>query len=220
MPSGPSAQASDVQPGAIVKSKTGQCTFNFMFAGSDGRRYMGTAGHCILARNGEKSWAAGRGPIAKDAGDRRIGRFRYAILKEPKDFALIHLGKDIAATPQMCSYGGPTGINNDRSGTPTLLQFCGRGILLGDLSPGRTGIALSMADPDQVFMESVATPGDSGSGVTSADGRAVGVLVTVGAHFSGGLDAGVVGVTRLRPQLRRAENVLGMNFRLRRASLL
>jgi hypothetical protein len=54
--------------------------------------------------------------------------------------------------------------------------------------------------------------------VISDDGRAVGVLVTVGVHSSsigtGGVDAGVVGITRLAPQLARAANVLGVGLTL------
>src|SRR5918992_2755432 len=53
-----------VRPGAIVNSDKGQCSFNFLFTGSDGNRYMGTAGHCILGDSpigggdfGEQSWA-------------------------------------------------------------------------------------------------------------------------------------------------------------------
>ena len=52
-----------VRPGAIVNSDTGQCTFNFLFQGSDGRRYIGTAGHCIL----------GESPIGGDVGEEVVG---------------------------------------------------------------------------------------------------------------------------------------------------
>src|ERR671918_3214943 len=58
-----------VRPGAIVQSDVGQCTFNFRFNGSDGRRYIGTAGHCVLGESsfggecaGEESWSRGNGP--------------------------------------------------------------------------------------------------------------------------------------------------------------
>src|SRR5437660_12313418 len=37
-----------VRPGAIVRSDVGQCTLNFLFLGSDGSSYIGTACHCIL----------------------------------------------------------------------------------------------------------------------------------------------------------------------------
>src|SRR5256885_17113520 len=52
-----------VRPGAIVRSHVGQCTLNFLFVGSDGSRYIGTAGHCILGTSpfggdvGEMAWA-------------------------------------------------------------------------------------------------------------------------------------------------------------------
>src|SRR6266853_1497553 len=56
-----------VRPGAIVLTDVGQCTLNFLFQGSDGSGYIGTAGHCILGTSpiggdvGEMSWARDRG---------------------------------------------------------------------------------------------------------------------------------------------------------------
>lgn len=53
--------------------------FNFLFPGSDGRRYIGTAGHCILGDSpfggdaGEATWAPGSGPVARDGAGDRIG---------------------------------------------------------------------------------------------------------------------------------------------------
>ena len=43
-----------VRPGAVVNSDAGQCTFNFLFTASDGSRYMGTAGHCILGESPDR----------------------------------------------------------------------------------------------------------------------------------------------------------------------
>ena len=58
----------------------------------------------------------------------------------------------------------------------------------------------------------------------SSDGRAVGVLVTVGIHTgslgTGGIDAGLIGITRLAPQEARAEQVLGTGLTLQTAGLL
>src|SRR5439155_8285392 len=62
-----------VRPGAIVLTDVGQCTLSFLFQGSDGSRYIGTAGHCILGTSpiggdvGEMAWAPGTGPVARDA---------------------------------------------------------------------------------------------------------------------------------------------------------
>ncbi len=213
-----------VRPGAIVSSDAGQCTLNAAFAGSDGRLYMGTAGHCILGESpiggdvGEESWASGAGPVARDGAGAAIGRFAYAILEDPKDFALIELDGGVAMSPQMCHFGGPTGLNDDRPADPVVLQHYGNGVALGTVLPARTGVALGMPDPDHVFAQTAAISGDSGSLVISADGRAVGVLVTVGVH-SGSIgiptvDAGVVGITRFAPQIARAEAVLGVELTL------
>jgi len=221
-----------VRPGAIVQSDTGQCTFNFLFNASDGRQYIGTAGHCILGDSpvggdvGEQSWAPGSGPEARDGDGNRIGEFAYAILQDPKDFALIRLDSGVEANPQMCHFGGPTGINTDTPGldSPTVLQHFGNGVGIGTVLPARSALALGMPDPDHVYAEGVVVPGDSGSGIISDDGRAVGVIVTTGVHTASfgttGLDAGLMGITRLEPQVDRAEQVLGLSLTLQTAPQL
>jgi hypothetical protein len=73
-------------------------------------------------------------------------------------------------------------------------------------------------NPDHVYAVGLALPGDSGSGVISEDGRAVGVLVTTGLHGFGfdenGVDAGTMGITRIAPQLARASEALGVHLEL------
>jgi hypothetical protein len=213
-----------VRPGAAVLSDLGQCTFNFLFTGSDGQRYIGTAGHCILD-GGEESWAPGTGPEARDGSGERIGEFAYAILDSPKDFALIRLDPGVDADPAICHFGGPTEVNDGNPGPmpPTLLHHFGAGLAVGDVLPGRSAVAAGMPDPDHVFANGVVIFGDSGSGVISADGGAVGVVVTVGAHAgsigTGGVHAGTVGITRLPPQVSQAEQVLGIALALETAPL-
>lgn len=220
-----------VRPGALVGTEKGLCSFNFLFHGADGRRYMGTAGHCILGEGsvggadaGERSWAPGAGPVARDSEGKRIGEFAYAVLQDPKDFALIRLDAGVPANPQMCHFGGPTGTNADLTSTPSVLHHYGNGVGVGELLPARTALALGMPDPDRVFATAVAVPGDSGGGVISTDGRAVGVLVALGIGLGGigtdGLDAGPVFVTRIPPQERRAEEVLGTALTLQTAPAL
>ena len=199
-----------VRPGAVVLTSVGQCTLNFEFFGADGHRYMGTAGHCILgvgeleSNQGEKSWAQGAGPVATDINGTPIGRFRYAIEQDPKDFALIELFDNVPATAQVCGFGGPTGINRDITDTPTALTLFGQGLVIGNIIPGRTLLALSLSNPNQVQAWGLSLPGDSGSPVMTEDGRAVGVLVTLGVDLSG-----PIGITRIGPQLDRASQVLG-----------
>ena len=219
-----------VRPGAIVNSDVGQCTFNFLFNGTDGRRYMGTAGHCILGESpiggdvGEESWAPGTGPVATDSEGNRIGEFAYAILQDPKDFAVIRLDSGVEASPQMCHFGGPTGTNTDLGSAPVVLNHFGNGIGVGSVLPARSAVAFGTPDPDHVFAAGAVVPGDSGSGIISSDGRAVGVIVTTGLHSSsigtGGIDAGTMGITRLAPQEARAEQVLGLGLTLQTAPLL
>ena len=215
-----------VRPGGVVRSDLGSCTLNFLFQGSDGRRYIGTAGHCILETDGESSWAPGAGPEARDAGGTRIGEFAYAVLEDPKDFALIRLDPSVESDPQICHFGGPTGTNDERPGLdePTVLHLFGNGLAVGAVLPARSMVALGMPDPDHVFAEGLVVPGDSGSAVISADGRAVGVAVTTGLHAASvgtsGIDAGTVGITRLTPQVQQAEATLGISLDLLTAPTL
>ena len=217
-----------VRPGAALVGGAGACTFNFMWKGSDGDTYMGTAGHCALEEGDppERKWTEGSGPAVADGQGNRVGEFAYAVVDDPRDFALVRLDEGVAANPQMCHFGGPTGINNDLPGAvaPTVLQHYGQGQGLGSLLPARTHVALGMPDPDHVFAAGVVLPGDSGSGVTTPDGRAVGVVVTLGVHTGSvglsGIDAGTVGVTRLAPQIARAQRATGVTYTLQTAPAL
>jgi len=217
-----------VRPGAIVLTDVGQCTLNFLFQGSDGSRYIGTAGHCILGTSpiggdvGEMAWAPGTGPVARDAAGNPIGEFAYAILQDPKDFSLIRLDPLVEASADMCHFGGPTAVNDDRPDItqPVVLNWYGNGIVVGTLLPARSALAAGMPDPDHVFADGAAAPGDSGSGIISSDGRAVGVVVTVGVHIGTSFDSGVIGITRLTPQVERAQQVLGVDLALQTAPTL
>lgn len=220
-----------VRPGALVETEKGMCSLNFLFRGTDGGRYIGTAGHCILGDSplggedaGERTWAPGTGPVARDAEGNRIGEFAYAVLRDPKDFALIRLDGDVAASAQMCHFGGPTGTNADRSSAPTLLHHYGNGVLVGDVLPARSALALGRPNPDHVLATGVVVPGDSGGAIISSDGRAVGVVVALGIALgdigTDGVDVGPVIVTRIAPQEARAEEVLGTALTLQTAPTL
>lgn len=214
-----------VRPGAAVFSPVGMCTFNFLWTGSDGARYAGTAGHCILDVLAEVTWTPGRGPGAADSTGQRVGEFAYAILGEGMDFALIRLDPGVESDPSMCHFGGPTGVNADRPGLtqPTVLHHYGQGATVSVLLPARSHLALGMPSAGHVFAVGVVQPGDSGSGMISADGRAVGLVVTLGIHSGGlglgGIDAGTVGITRLGPQVDRASQRLGVGLDLITAPL-
>jgi hypothetical protein len=124
----------------------------------------------------------------------------------------------------MCHFGGPTGTNADTPTSPTILHHYGNGLLIGELIPARTHLALQMSDADEVSAIGLALPGDSGSGVISDDGRAVGVLVTVGVSVGiggpGVVDTGDIGITRIAPQVGLAETKLGISLGLQTAPQL
>lgn len=213
-----------VRPGALIETPIGYCTLNFLFTGSDRNRYIGTAGHCLLGDGpfpddvGEKTWRWPRGPVVKDGNGRVIGRAVYAILQSPKDFALIRLLPGVAASPEMCHFGGPTSATMSTR-APEVLHYYGNGIGIGEVLPARTAIATNVSSRDHVYAQGLVVVGDSGGGVIDDAGRAVGVLVTTGVH--GGLaDPGTIGITRLQPQLARAAKVLRLRFTLRTAPLV
>lgn len=215
-----------VRPGAYVQTRSEDgssgCSFNFVFDGyrNDGvervldGRYIGTAGHCAVDEGDEVSWAPGDGPTAHDSEGELVGHYVYAINDGNRDIALIKLLPDVESNPQMCHFGGPTDLNNDITTSSVELQHFGQGLVLGDTIPGRTAVAERMGSPDNVHAMGAAIFGDSGSGVISADGRAVGVVVTIGVHSGNQAGTGFVGITRLAPQLELATAATGVEFEL------
>ncbi|HLJ08044.1 MAG TPA: hypothetical protein VKX24_05875 [Acidimicrobiia bacterium] len=256
-----------VRPGGRVVTTIGDCTLNFLFRAPDGTRYIGTAGHCVnlgtehtfkdsdSSGNGhiEKIWARGTGPVAKDPTGQRIGEFVYAVVHDPKDFALIRLDPGVKASPEMCYFGAPRGLFTSDTDDALVLRYYGNGTAVGaakvgvepsvgrppgiddgGVAPARSAVAMGTPDPDHVYAAGVALPGDSGAGVMTADGQALGVLVTAGVHgirFAGGpdsipapshlpraddkgVDVGTMGITRLGPQLARASEELGVPLEL------
>lgn len=203
-----------VRPGAEVWSEGGGCTLNFMFRGYvrdpltgelvEAGRFMGTAGHCIVDQSEQEHvWQAGSGPEATDGADRRIGEFAYAVNSSTKDFSLIRLDPDVQANPSMCHFGGPTGIHDPTLSpvAPRVIQHFGQGLVFGDTVSARSGAGY-LSDPNWTFAGTGASFGDSGSGVETDDGRAIGVLVAISP-------LGIV-ITRLAPRVEDARAALGL----------
>lgn len=209
-----------VRPGAAVITDIGRCSLNFLFAAPDGQRFAGTAGHCALgagpSSKAEVVWPEGQGPLVGDGSDQRIGEFAYAVFQRPHDFALIRLDRGVKTNPGMCHFGGPTGMNRATTTQPELLRYWGNGVGARDVSPARSALTATLADPDRVMAVGVATPGDSGGGVIDSTGRAVGLVVTSGPQLDTepATMAGTVGITRLGPQLRKAQAALKLELSL------
>ncbi|HEV2808819.1 MAG TPA: trypsin-like peptidase domain-containing protein [Acidimicrobiales bacterium] len=219
---------SGVFPGARVQSGTGSCTLNFLFKGSDGGRYMGTAGHCAFSSLpisqdiGERVFAAGEGPEALDADGNRIGTFAYAVQQQPKDFGLIRLDDDVDVSPVVAQFGGPTGVNDEISSDVTRLSLFGNPLGIGGpLAIGRPLLAVDgLRDPDTVAATGLALPGDSGGPVLDEQGRAVGVLSAIGLGAVETSGPGPLLITRLSPQLEQAERAMGIDLTLQTAPRL
>ncbi|MGH9039359.1 MAG: hypothetical protein ACRDZ3_03925 [Acidimicrobiia bacterium] len=232
-----------VRPGTrLATNYGGLCTANFLFRAPDGTRYIGTAGHCIGPNEGgtgtphERVWAPGRGPDATTPDGGKIGEFAYGALQShgtgvgityDKNFALIRLDPNIEASPEMCFFGGPSGLYATDTADPFVVHYYGSGDTIGDVLPARSGVAQGTPDPDRVYATGVALAGDGGSPVITADGLALGVVVTFSPHGVGfstdpegpppaylESQQGTLGITRLAPELARASVALGVPLEL------
>ena len=232
-----------VRPGSrLVNNFNGLCTANFLFQAPDGTRYIATAAHCIGEAEGggddphERVWAAGGGPRAIDGDGRTIGRFAYAALEShgtgvgvtyDRNFALIRLDPGIEASPEMCFFGGPTGVFTAETGDTLVLHYYGGGDAGADVVPARSGVAHGAPEPNYLYATGLALAGDGGSPVVTSDGLAVGMVVTFSAHgagFSTSPDGpppaylesqqGTIGITRLAPALARASAAMGIPLQL------
>lgn len=214
-----------VRPGAQLHTSNGSCTFNFLFKGSDGRRYIGSAGHCIVPAGGGV-WKPSKGPAASDGSGREIGNVVYAIEDDfsYRDFALIAIKPGVKVDPQMCHFGGPTGVNTDITSDTTLLHHFGYGAGFALTIPARTAIATrGLQMPTHIFAEGLAVFGDSGGAVVDARGRAVGLMEGLGpadVAIESTDDVGVVRIIRIGPMIKLAEGALGIRLRLLTADLL
>lgn len=213
-----------VRPGARVSTDLGGCSFNFVFTATDPTddeaefpTLIGTAGHCLEFDGDVATWDFGDpdAPAAR-AGGQEIGRFVYAALGGGRDFALIALHDDVEYDPQMCHYGGPTGIDPGPRPGSGFVEHSGQGVALGSTIPGRTHFVQTFNDPNSVRFYGAAIFGDSGSGIITADeGHAVGVVVSLGVATSGPVRA-----VRLTTELEEASRALGLDFEVMTAERL
>lgn len=205
-----------VRPGVQISTSIGGCTANFLWNGSNGKRYLGTAGHCLLAADGETTTFSSPVVQAYVNGWRRIGVARYAILNADRDFALIELDAGVTAYPDMAHFGGPTDTYTGTSLTPLVVHHYGWGLGISELFPARTSLALNTIPVNRVGAVGIATFGDSGGPAITGDGKALGVVVTLG-HISA--SPGGVGISRLDFQVPRAAAALGTTLTLQTAPL-
>lgn len=212
-----------VRPGTLLHSGSEDCTFGFVFQGSDHRRYVATAGHCAFDPDPERSpaatktWKPGTGPVVTGADGRQVGRFAYATLASTfKDFALVRLDRGVTADPQMCHFGGPTTLTTAVHNDDVQVHYYSQGVGVGDYVPARTGDAFfGLYRADYVYFYGAASPGDSGGPVIDATGAAVGIITDLTTPFTGN-----IGVNRLADHLAAAQKALKIKLTLLTAPTL
>ncbi|MGI8774807.1 MAG: hypothetical protein ACR2KQ_07315 [Actinomycetota bacterium] len=164
------------------------CTTNFVF-GSEGSYYIGTAGHCAAA--GDEVTVVAAPGVLMNIGqtvksvDNGVG----------DDFALIQVRSEMQefVNPSMAIIAGPTGQETPSFGGP--VAHVGHGLAVGTGGTPRAGVTTwigSGEDAGAYGWDGVGAPGDSGSGVRSATGAAVGNLthLVVGTRYAPAYIAG------------------------------
>lgn len=176
-----------IRPGAWIIAPAG-CTTNFVF-GSPGNYSIGTAGHCAEVGDAVTLIAApgilmNIGKTVKSV-DRGIGN----------DFALIDIYPRMQqyVNPSMAYFGGPTASGSPQFGD--IVEHSGHGVVVGTGGTPRAGVVVyrGPGDGGDAFAwDGVASPGDSGSAVRLASGKAAGDLthLVVGGPYVPGVIAG------------------------------
>lgn len=199
-----SAATATVTPGVQTVTGGSQCTANFVFTDRSGAVYLGQSAHCAGTGGATETDGCLAGslklgtPVRVD-GASRPGTLVYSswiamqAAKEKdenacgyNDFALVRLDpSDIGRTnPSVPVFGGPVGVDTDGTSVGEQVVSYGNSSLrfgLEDTSPKR---GISLGDTfggwtHTVYTATPGIPGDSGSGVLDAAGRAIGTLSTV-----------------------------------------
>lgn len=182
----PELRDARIRPGVQVFSDSGQCTGNFLFRTPDNKTlYMGIAAHCFMDEDG-KSLPMGSTAAIGDVSF--AGRLAWSLWTDGpdpiRDFALIELSnaaqvRDVVH-PAVLHYGGPTTMADGGQVTTGehVISYGHSGNRAGgDPRNPREGFVLRHAEGEyEVWTDEPGIPGDSGSGLMTADGKALGVL--------------------------------------------
>jgi len=196
----PGVQGAGVAAGGCIVAPAG-CTANFVFA-SGGSQYIGTARHCVNAIGDELVMQVDPTTLAV------VGTVAYMTSGEGEpgnDWSLTRIDPAVAAkwgvSPEVPIVGGPYGVYSGCDlGTPLLHYGHGYGVAV---SQGKVegGVSTNWHD-DGFGWAGVGAPGDSGSGVLTSDGQAVGdfthLIVDLGDYLGSNL-AGMR-ITRMMSQ--------------------
>lgn len=226
----PAAEAADpfgttpcpgVRPGAWMEAPRGTVyTMGFVLKGTGSKAmtgtYVTTVGNFVYPVFGTKVWAPKAGPIAYDARGKPVGKFVYAHHAETPayaSFGLVKLDGKVKVSPQVCHFGGPTGIFDTFDATPRTVGYYGNGFPLDQVSPARTALLTGASSQESARAVGAISPVDSGdSGAPFvADGKALG-------YWDGGIGVGGFVVQRLGPWIDKVQTALKVKLQLRTAA--
>ena len=203
-----------IRPGAWMFFPS-WCTMNFVFGGTSANtatttKAKGSAKKAGAAGGGSSGWYIGTAGHCAEVGDEvtliaapgllmNIGKTVKSYDNDiGKDFALIEIYPEMVqyVNPSMTHWGGPTGTNTDVAvGDPVV--HSGHGAAIGTGGTPRAGVVTYVGNGDNnaetaYGWDGAATPGDSGSAVRHADGRAEGNLthLVVGTEYAPAFIAG------------------------------
>ena len=209
-----SPDAAKIRPGIQVISSAGQCTSNFVYTSRDNKTaYIGIAAHCVTgSKVGDEvdigpgvargtiaysSWYmtghSDPGPGGSEAGA-SCSKEKDASTCNYNDFVLVAIAASDRASvsPSMMHFGGPTALA--ASGAVQMLDkvltYGNSGLRGGvDQASWKEGYVADHSDSWTVSVDTVTPgiPGDSGSGVMTGDGKALGIFVTLNGDGSGGV---------------------------------
>lgn len=230
----PMGEAS-VRPGVQVISDGRQCTSNFLFRTPDNRTLMlGIAAHCVA--EGSSDSVDGCDPAnepiplgseVKISGANAPGLLVYSswhtmqAVDESKDaactgndFALVAISPTDRTNvhPSVRHFGGPSGLAGAPSVGDKVIWYGNSGLRGGvEETNDHEGYVVDTGGwSANVYTLSPGVPGDSGSGIMTGDGQALGVLSTVEISPR----AGSNGVSLLQPALQYAQEKAGLPVEL------
>jgi hypothetical protein len=215
----PSLEEADIRPGVRVVTG-GQCTSSFLFEDqATGDLFLGLASHCV----DEVGQEADIYNVSDEPFATGTVAYRSFDHTDAHDFALVEIPDEVAdrAHPAVLQFGGPTGLaDSDAFTVGEHVVSYGNSQLRQGLEPTnpREGYLTNPGEQESdITALTPGIPGDSGSGVMDDQGRALGVLITVGVSASVGTDGagtGTNGITNLDVALAFAEDQTGMDLEL------
>lgn len=234
-PSWPPVGEASVRPGVQMTSDGRQCTSNFLFRTPDNRTLMlGVAAHCLAEGSSDNvdgcdpdNEPTPLGSEVKISGATAPGILVYSSWHTMQaigessdaacrgnDFALVAISPTDRANvhPAVRHFGGPTGQAGSPSVGDKVLWYGNSGLRGGvEQTNDHEGYVIDSGGwSANVYTVSPGVPGDSGSGVMTGDGQALGILSTVEVSPR----AGSNGVTLLQPALSYAEEHAGLTVEL------